>query len=405
MKNKKLVRKIAIITPTLLIKGGTQNQLVNFALECKKDGDICEIFTFAYFPTETYNAFDQVKVNSVILLTSGSFLVRILRYLKIDLQSFFLYFSFFFESKFLNLLSNKKFDVLNPHDWFGTWIAVDAKRKFSLDSSIITMLNDVPSFFSSKHGIKSYLSKIIDANKQSDVDSIMVLDNKMRSKVLQYYGSGHKIELVRSGIEIDRYKNLQFPKQHIRQSLGVAYSDFLFTCASVPSPHRRFEDVILSLKDISPTAKLLIIGDFKLSKKYGDSLKRLVYKLQLENRVHFISKFLPSEQRAGYIASSDTYIFPNENQTWGLGVIEAMSLGVPCIVSNGAGVHEVLTSEDNALIYNVSKTAELTLCMKQIMNQKILRNKLISNGKCFVVDNYSWSKYKDSVYSIFFLKK
>jgi len=43
--------------------------------------------------------------------------------------------------------------------------------------------------------------------------------------------------------------------------------------------------------------------------------------------------------------------------------------------------------------------------MKQIMNQKILRNKLISNGKSFVVDNYSWSKYKDSVYSIFFLKK
>lgn len=402
MKINEFSKKIAIITPTLLIKGGTQHQLLQLALECQKNGDPYEIFTFAYFPSETYPEFSKLKVTSVFTLSPNSFLVRTLRYMKADLQLFFLFLSFLLEFKFLQLFYKKEFDVLNPHDWFGSWIAVDVKRKFKLPSKIVTMLNDMPPFAYDKHYIRKNMLQALDANKQQDVDTIVVLDRNMENRALAYYGKTSKIELVRSGIEINTFLNFKVNRRNVRDSLGVRDDEFLFVCASVPAPNRRFEDAIISMKSIPFKSKLLIIGDLEFSKKYGNYLRSLVSDLQLEDKVLFISKFLPSQERNAYIASADSYIFPNENQTWGLGVIEAMALGVPCIVSNGAGVHEVLTHEVNALIYAVSNREELIICMNKIRNLKALRHTLTTNAKHLVANNYSWKKYKDSLYSIFF---
>jgi len=374
---------------------------MNLAKEIEKSNGSYEIFTFAYFPSETYDEFKKLKVNAVFNLSKDDLLAKILRFLNINLGSFYLYLAFLLKFKFINQFKNKNFDILNPHDWFSTWIAVDVKNKYLNNSKMVVMLNDMPPCAVKKRTFKNFIEYQKDKKIHRHIDSIMVLDGIMRRKAQSYY-KNVKINVVRSGIDLEKYKNFIFDRAKYRAKLNINEDAKLFVCASVPNPRRRFEDVIKALNQINnKKLKLLIIGDLSHNPKYGEKLKNLVKTFGLEERVTFVSKFLPFDERGSYIASSDVFIFPNEEQTWGLAVIEAMALGVPCIVSNGAGVHEVLTDGENALIYEVGNIIELKEKMIHILQNKKAYNRIKRNGQNLVFENFSWEKYKNQVYSVF----
>jgi len=265
----------------------------------------------------------------------------------------------------------------------------------------VMMLNDMPPSYGNQTSAKNAFINRKDHQYHPHIDRIMVLDKVMQKKAEAYYHS-IPVDVVRSGINLELYQDFSFDQKKVRQKLHVPPDDIVMVCASVPTAHRRFQDAIMALHRISNDhLHLLIIGDLTYDRPYGESLKNLVTQLQEQKRVHFINRFLPFAERSAYIASSDIFIFPNEHQTWGLGVIEAQALRVPCVVSNGAGVHEVLTDHENALIYTCGDVGQLEKCLRTLIDNHKLRHRLSDTAQKFVSQNFSWQKYALAVEDVF----
>jgi glycosyltransferase involved in cell wall biosynthesis len=112
--------------------------------------------------------------------------------------------------------------------------------------------------------------------------------------------------------------------------------------------------------------------------------------------VIFSGKVADDEIRDFY-AACDAFLFPNNKQTWGLVVLEAMACGCLTIVSTGAGVHEVLTDGENAILFPPRDTAALTHKISLLVNSPEERARIAINGMKLVRENYNWDRFADQI--------
>lgn len=89
--------------------------------------------------------------------------------------------------------------------------------------------------------------------------------------------------------------------------------------------------------------------------------------------------------------SSDIFIFPNENQTWGHAPLEAMGCGVATLVSNGCGISDVLKEIDRSAIFEVGDTSDLALKIEKMVNDKSYKYKG-HRQKDYVRGHLTWNK-------------
>jgi glycosyltransferase involved in cell wall biosynthesis len=159
-------------------------------------------------------------------------------------------------------------------------------------------------------------------------------------------------------------------------------------------PHRRLEDAIEAVCHLGPTAnvRLLLAGSDRSFPEYFSSLKDLAAKLGVQDRVTFAGKVADDEVRDFYCAC-DAFVFPNENQTWGLAVLEAMACGAPVLVSEGAAVHEVLTDNENAVLFPARNPEVLAQKIEYLMKQPDERCRIAQAGMALIRTKYNWEEF------------
>ena len=91
---------------------------------------------------------------------------------------------------------------------------------------------------------------------------------------------------------------------------------------------------------------------------------------------------------------ADIFAFININQSWGLAVFEAMSCGLPVIVSNSVGAIELLTNGEDAIILDPLDVNKISNEVKKLISNKAYYEKLSERGYN-AVKNYTW----DNLYS------
>ena len=140
--------------------------------------------------------------------------------------------------------------------------------------------------------------------------------------------------------------------------------------------------------------KLLVVGSLTFDAAYAEGVLRLVEEKDLANAVVFTGAVLEHELRELY-DSCDVYVHPNEHQTWGLAVTEAMACGKPCIVSTGAGVAEVLRDGETAMLVPPRSPDVLAERIALLMDNPQLRERVGEQGRQYVRANHSWRHYAE----------
>jgi glycosyltransferase involved in cell wall biosynthesis len=160
-------------------------------------------------------------------------------------------------------------------------------------------------------------------------------------------------------------------------------------------PHRRLQDAIEAvslLKARGLPVRLLLAGSDRSFPEYLNSLKSLAAQLGVTREVTFAGK-VADEEIGDFYCACDAFVFPNENQTWGLAVLEAMACGRPVLVSRGAAVHEVLTDGENALLFPPRNPEELAARIQELMSQPALRAKIAQEGMDLVRTSFTWEQF------------
>jgi glycosyltransferase involved in cell wall biosynthesis len=230
------------------------------------------------------------------------------------------------------------------------------------------------------------------------VNRITVLDHRIERICKKFYNNT-KVSVVRSGIDLSAYAHLP-KKLEARKELSIPTRPWVWLCLSIFNPHRCFEDVIGAFEQFAnqhPQALLYLVGSSSHAPDYVATLRSMVKDKHLDKRVIFVTDYLTVDQKLQYLVAADGFIFPNDQQTWGLVVIEAMATGLPCIISTGAGVHEVVRDSYDGLVYPRRNILKLLTTMDQLYVDADLRIKIIDNAKKHVWNTYSWRAYAEQM--------
>lgn len=110
------------------------------------------------------------------------------------------------------------------------------------------------------------------------------------------------------------------------------------------SPEKNIDFMVNVFKTLP--YELVLIGDGPLKK-------------QLDNKKYSNVKFLgyiDNKELSKELLKSDCFILPSLSEPWGLVVEEALTLGLPVIVSNRVGCHSDLVNDRNGIIFDVNDT-------------------------------------------------
>ncbi len=230
------------------------------------------------------------------------------------------------------------------------------------------------------------------------VDKIIVHTEKYRKSSPYLSPYEKKTEIIPSGVDIEHFSIKD--KETAKHWLDIQNQTILFV-GSLNIKHR-YKGVDLLIKAMPaivqkvPDARLIIIGKGELKKEY----EALVEQLGLTEYVRF-EGFVEDKLLASYYKAADVLTMPsiNEQEGWGLAPIEALACGTPVVVSDRAGVSEVIDASVGA-IARAGDVNDLASKIRQVLIARYDPKKLHAFAKKFSWDNIAKDTlklYKESI--------
>ena len=386
--------KIALIMHELLVEGGGERQCVSLARELLRMGHDVDLYTSAY---DREHCFPEVcRELKITDIGRGIFpwlsKPRVLRA--------------YLDMLRLGKSVSQHYEVWNPHHWPAEWGALRLKNK--LGGAVVWMCNDVPNFHEKMRDANSgTMSRLIykldylyDRAQAQKIDLIVFLSWWAENEFKAIYTA--RTRVIRSGSDPQRFRPGGNRKK-IRTRFGYSDEDFVVLWLGIVMPHRRLQDAIFAinhLKRKGNNVRLLVAGSGEGFPEYFESLQKLSRELNLESEVAFAGK-VPDDEMRDFYCACDAFLFPNENQTWGLAVLEAMACGCPVLVSRGAAVHEVLTDGKDALLFPARNPEALAAKIHMLMADPEQRARIADAGMQLVRTRFNWERFAEQMAAVF----
>jgi glycosyltransferase involved in cell wall biosynthesis len=202
---------------------------------------------------------------------------------------------------------------------------------------------------------------------------------------LDRYGvSRSNVLVLHNGVEYEKFANAD--GQVIRQKYGLQGRTVLGFTGFIRDWHR-VDAVIEAMgrRELPDDTSLLIVGDGPVLQ----SLKDLVVKLSLTDRVHFAG-LVGRDEVQKYIACFDVALQPAVTEYASpLKVIEYLAAGTAIVGPNQANIRELLTDGANALLFPPNDDLARVKALKRLCSDKELRMALGAKAKESIATHFA----------------
>jgi UDP-glucose:(heptosyl)LPS alpha-1,3-glucosyltransferase len=186
-------------------------------------------------------------------------------------------------------------------------------------------------------------------------------------------------------------------KTIIKQSFGMPDDAFVIAFVGNRYDIKGLPTLLLAMKALPEFVKLLVVGNAA----EVDFYQKQAEKLGVNQRVKFLGAVNGVEQ---VYQAADCLAHPTLEDTFAMVVLEAMSYGLPVVVSREkyCGIAGLLTNSFNALILDEPKNATaLSQSLQSIVDNAELRGKLKAEALNFA-DGYGWTQIALAQEQIYF---
>ncbi len=217
---------------------------------------------------------------------------------------------------------------------------------------------------------------------------IITISESTKEEIVKH-GLKHEndIEIVNPGIEHGKYAT----------SKKTSYPSMVYV-----GRHKPYKNIDIAIKTFSkilptfPEARFFIAGEGENT----DSLKDLVKKLSLHNKVIFYGK-VSEKEKIKLLSQSWVAIQPSQIEGWGITVIEANACGTPVVASNVSGLRDSIQNEVTGYLIPYKNLDQFTEKVKKIIRNTQLRKTLSKNA----IDwsrNFDWDTSANKTLHLFY---
>jgi glycosyltransferase involved in cell wall biosynthesis len=252
--------------------------------------------------------------------------------------------------------------------------------------------------------------------KQAETIVCASIDYVSQSQIKKYYRHyPDKFQEIPFGVNLNKFQPKLMEKSADSKIIAKAKKivhyindrfikknrlDLLFVGGLDTAHYFKGVDILLkSLSGITSRPWRLLIAGEGDRRPYYESL---AVKLNLEKKVEFRGKLTDEELVRSY-QNSDLLILPsiNNNEAFGLVLIEAMACGVPVIASNLPGVRNVFNNHQQGLLVEPGNADDLKKKLEFIFNNEEMRRLMSLSARKLAEDKYDIEIMKKKLTKLF----
>lgn len=237
-------------------------------------------------------------------------------------------------------------------------------------------------------------------------DKIIAVSDSTASDISNLYGiNAEKIAVIPSAIGADfRVLDRNDAKLiEVKEKYHLPFKFILYL--GTIEPRKNIAGIIRSYDALQAKAlrekneellkyKLVIAGS---PGWLGEEIFEEIEKSNFREKI-ILPGFICDEDKAYVYNLSSLFVYPSFFEGFGFPPLEAMQCGVPVIASNNSSLPEICAN--SAILIDPDKPEEISEATRQILSDKILREKLIKSG-LKKAQEFSWQKTAQEVLNLF----
>ncbi|MBU0581253.1 MAG: glycosyltransferase family 4 protein [Candidatus Margulisbacteria bacterium] len=208
-----------------------------------------------------------------------------------------------------------------------------------------------------------------------------------------------KIEVVRTGVDLERFKVRGRDKDLLKELNIPENANIILTVCRLALEKNVGMLINAFTKINCSNCHLVVVGDGP----ERAHLEQLVKRLNMEKKVRFTGFRRDTER---FYSISDVFVLPSENECFGLVYLEAMASGVPCIGLKSdypnviVGTEELIKDGYNGYCVNPYSTDDLTEKIEKIVLNEELRCRMGQEARQICEREYRWKRHVEALIKI-----
>ena len=210
-------------------------------------------------------------------------------------------------------------------------------------------------------------------------DEIIVLSENVKKYFLDTYN--RKTTYIPNGVS----RPTLYPADEITNKFGLTKDNYILFLGRIV-PEKGIHYLIEAFKNVETTKKLVIAGGSSDSKEYFNTLKESA---KSDPRILF-TDFVAGRTLEELYSNAYLYVLPSDLEGMPLSLLEAMSYGNCCIVSDIPECTEVV--EDQAVTFQKGNTEALKESIQTLVNEEEKVKSYKIRAAEFILKKYSWDQ-------------
>jgi len=231
------------------------------------------------------------------------------------------------------------------------------------------------------------------------MDLIVSVSPALEYAVKQYYPkTSHNLPY---GVQDNVFHPFSLEKKvSIRDGFSINKDQVVITFLGSVTLRKGFDvltQVFMELQEQYSQLVLWIIGPTTSRENQNindDEVAGFVNQLDKKDNVHFWGRIDNRQELASLLAASDIFVFPSRKEGMGIAPMEAMSCGIPVIISKIAGVTDLANIEgQTGLFVEVGNKDSLKSALLKLINNAELRTEMGEAAHTRIKSEFGWNKY------------
>ncbi len=212
-----------------------------------------------------------------------------------------------------------------------------------------------------------------------------------------------KIHVIPNGVDTTRFTPVNAEqKAFLRKKLNLSQAATIVIYTGRLVSYKGLPLLLKVWKEISCKNEhvlLLLVGSGGLDIHNCEAeLREYVYSASLEKQVMFTGAVRNVQE---YLQASDIFVFPTENEAFGVSLVEAMACGLPVVTTPVGAIKTIVTHQENGLIVQPGNSKQLFEALCIMLSDRVLASSLGQAARQTVQEEYSAGNVTKKYISLF----
>jgi len=186
-----------------------------------------------------------------------------------------------------------------------------------------------------------------------------------------------KIATIHSGVDVDRFMNVQVDIAEKRKELGLNSKGLVVATVGWLLPIKGPMHLLKAMSNVwesHPETSLIFVGKGDLEK----GLKKEARRMGVSDKVKFLGW---RDDIPEIMQTIDIFVLPSLNEGMGRVLVEAMAAGKPVVASSVGGILDLVKEGQNGFLAEPGDEKGLAIAIKKLLEDKKMRDEMGKRGR------------------------